>query len=71
MRKKVKKFGDYVFEKRKERGLSQDELGSLIKVNGSTICRIENGSRRVLGYKLVYKLKKELDITEPDEGFIF
>ena len=71
MNRKKKRFGGYVLEKRREKGLSQEELGEKLGVNASTICRIENGSRKKLGYNLVLKLRKELDITEPDEGFTF
>lgn len=71
MKKRNKRFGDYVFESRRRKRVSQEELGLRIGVNASTISRIESGSRKKHGYELVLKLRKELEIEEPEDGFIF
>lgn len=69
--KKALKFGGQVYKNRKLRGMSQKELGQIIGINSSTVCRIENGYRKDLSYKIVFKLKRALNISEPDDGFKF
>lgn len=71
MKKKILKFGDQVYKIRKSRGMSQKELAEIVGVMTSTICRIENGTRKNLAYSLVFKLRRVLEITEPEDGFIF
>lgn len=71
MKKKILKFGDQVYKNRKSRGMSQQELAGILCVSTSTICRIENATRKNLSYSLVFKLRRVLEITEPEEGFVF
>ncbi|MBO1264483.1 helix-turn-helix domain-containing protein [Proteiniclasticum sp. SCR006] len=71
MNTKTEPFGNLVYQGRKSLGLTQNELAERIGIEASTISRIENGTRKKLGYQLVFKLKTSLQISEPKDGFKF
>lgn len=44
-RRDLREAGRFIFEERRERGLTPEELGAKIQISGRTIRRIEDGAR--------------------------
>ena len=63
----VKDFGDFIRQKRIERGLSQGEAAKLIGISQAAYCRYENGHRDP-GLKMVKEIAKVLKF-KPGEFF--
>jgi len=69
LRIKLIQFGQLIKEIRKERGLTQDQLGELIGVTKSQISKLENGtSNMTIGtiFKIFEAMKSEVqfEVTE-------
>lgn len=56
------KIGKFIFENRKKKNLTQNELAKELKVSNYTISNWENG-KSMPNYELLIPLAKELDIT--------
>ena len=52
-----REFGDWVRQKREEKGLNQTELAAAIGVSSGSISAIETGKARSVGRKMVIKLQ--------------
>ena len=70
----MSKLGNLVREKRREYGLTQEELAKKVGVTGGYIAKIEIGYQEA-GLKTLYKLFEVLnlpeeDIIEYDSGFL-
>jgi len=63
----VKDFGDFITQKRIERGLSQGEAAKLIGISQAAYCRYEKGQRDP-GLKMVKVIAKVLKF-KPGEFF--
>lgn len=63
----VKDFGDFIKQKRIDRGLSQGEAAKLMGISQAAYCRYENGQRDP-GLKMVKVLAKTLKF-KPGEFF--
>jgi transcriptional regulator with XRE-family HTH domain len=56
-------LGDYIREKRKQKGLTQVKLSAIVEINETTISRIEKGERKILPHQ-IKKIAKALEINE-------
>ena len=63
----VKDFGDFIKQKRIDRGLSQGEAAKLMGISQAAYCRYENGQRDP-GLKMVKVIAKTLKF-KPGEFF--
>lgn len=63
----VKDFGNFIKQKRLERGLSQGEVAKLLDISQAAYCRYENGQRDP-GLNMVKALAKVLRF-KPGEFF--
>ena len=67
MDKIIVDFGNFIKEKRLERGLSQGEAAKLVGISQAAYCRYENGQRDP-GLKMVKVIAKALRF-KPGEFF--
>lgn len=63
----VKDFGDFIKQKRIERGLSQGETAKLLGISQAAYCRYENGQRDP-GLNMIKAITKVLKF-KPGEFF--
>ncbi len=61
-------FGNYIFEKRKSKGLTIRRLSQLIEVSPSYVSGIENGSRSAPKYNILAKLTTALSLSSEEEA---
>lgn len=64
MSKYNKEFGDRLFNIRKERGLTMNELGKLVGLHESTVKRYENGEIKTLDIEKVKEFARALNVSE-------
>lgn len=67
MDKVVKDFGNFIKERRIEKGLSQEEVAKMLNIRQQTYGRYELGLREP-GLQVILELSKILDFT-PGEFF--
>ena len=56
------KIGKYIASRRKEKGLTQQQLADLIGYNEGTIANIENNSYQTFSIEFIYMISKKLNI---------
>lgn len=59
----LKRLGEKIKHLRKEKGLTQEKLAELAKIDPKTIIEIENARRRNPTLKTLNKIAKALNIT--------
>ena len=60
---KLKILGRNIFNARKSKGLSQNELAELLDISREHLAKLETGKRRV-SLKLLFDLSNALGVTE-------
>lgn len=60
---KLNILGRNIFNARKSKGLSQNELAELLDISREHLAKIETGKRRI-SLKLLFDLSKKLEVPE-------
>lgn len=62
---KLIKFGKNIQKRRKELGLSQNELAEKLEISREHLAKLET-AKRCISFKLLFKLAETLNIKESD-----
>lgn len=62
----AKKLGRFIAKRRQERGLSQEKLGAIVGLPGSTIFRLERGEFKAPSPEKLQRLARALEVDFED-----